>query len=147
MTDVATNLSTINGSLSDIKTAIVNKGVTPSGNITTYATAIGSIPSGGVQPIVLTRNEFNLTYTGSENISSIQKIVIFPYTDGTPVYPHYYIPSTALLLDSGNAQVTKIAGDTLYLDGAYYKSNTDWSFEFVISYYDENNVITITPLS
>lgn len=47
MTDIATNLSTIDGSLSDIKTAIVAKGVTPSGNITTYATAIGNISSGG----------------------------------------------------------------------------------------------------
>lgn len=47
MTDIATNLSTIDGSLSDIKTAIVNKGVTPSGNITTYATAIGQISGGG----------------------------------------------------------------------------------------------------
>jgi hypothetical protein len=47
MTDIATNLSTIDGSLSDIKTAIVAKGVTPSGNITTYATAIGQISGGG----------------------------------------------------------------------------------------------------
>ena len=37
-------LDTINDSLNDIKTAIVAKGVTPSGNITTYATAIGNIP-------------------------------------------------------------------------------------------------------
>lgn len=47
MTDIATNLSTIDGSLSDIKTAIVAKGVTPSGNITTFATAIGQISGGG----------------------------------------------------------------------------------------------------
>ncbi|MBR3490192.1 MAG: hypothetical protein IKH36_01755 [Bacilli bacterium] len=47
MTDIATNLDTIDDSLSDIKTSIVNKGVTPSGNITTFATAIDNIPSGG----------------------------------------------------------------------------------------------------
>lgn len=47
MTDIATNLNTIDGSLSDIKTAIVNKGGTVSGNITTYATSISNIPSGG----------------------------------------------------------------------------------------------------
>jgi hypothetical protein len=47
MTDIATNLNTIDGSLSDIKTAIVNKGGTVSGNITTFATAIDNIPSGG----------------------------------------------------------------------------------------------------
>lgn len=55
MTDIATNLSTIDGSLSDIKTAIVAKGVTPSGNITTYATAIGNISSGGGGEFQLTR--------------------------------------------------------------------------------------------
>lgn len=47
MTDIATNLNTIDGSLSDIKTAIVNKGGSVSGNITTFATAISNIPSGG----------------------------------------------------------------------------------------------------
>ena len=36
-------LDTINDSLNDIKTAIVAKGVTPSGNITTYASAIDNI--------------------------------------------------------------------------------------------------------
>ena len=47
MTDIATNLNTIDDSLSDIKTSIVNKGGTVSGNITTFATAIDNIPSGG----------------------------------------------------------------------------------------------------
>lgn len=39
-------LDTINDSLNDIKTAIISKGVTPSGNITTYAQAIEDIPTG-----------------------------------------------------------------------------------------------------
>jgi len=46
-------LDTINDSLNDIKTAIIGKGVTPTGNITTYATAIANIPTGG--------GEFQLT--------------------------------------------------------------------------------------
>lgn len=37
----------IGDSLSDIKGAIIAKGVTPSGNITTYAAAIGDISGGG----------------------------------------------------------------------------------------------------
>lgn len=41
------NINIISTALSNIRTAIVNKGVTPSGNITTYATAIGNISSGG----------------------------------------------------------------------------------------------------
>lgn len=45
---IASKLETINEALSDIKTAIVAKGVTPSGDITTYSTAISNI-SGGQQ--------------------------------------------------------------------------------------------------
>lgn len=44
---IASKLTTVNGSLGDIKTAIVAKGVTPTGDITTYATAIGNISGGG----------------------------------------------------------------------------------------------------
>ena len=44
---IAEKLVTINTSLGDIKTAIINKGQTPSGNITTYATAINNISGGG----------------------------------------------------------------------------------------------------
>lgn len=44
---IASKLTTINTALSDIKTAIVNKGQTPTGDITTFATAIGNISGGG----------------------------------------------------------------------------------------------------
>ena len=44
---LSSDISTTSTALSDIKTAIIAKGVTPSGNITTYATAISNIPSGG----------------------------------------------------------------------------------------------------
>ncbi len=44
---LASDISTTSTALSDIKSAIIAKGVTPSGNITTYATAIANIPSGG----------------------------------------------------------------------------------------------------
>lgn len=47
MTTIAEKLTTIDGALGDIKTAIEAKGVTPSGDITTYATAIGNISGGG----------------------------------------------------------------------------------------------------
>lgn len=43
MTTTYDKLDTINDSLNDIKTAIIGKGQTPSGNITTYATAIDNI--------------------------------------------------------------------------------------------------------
>ena len=44
---LSSDISTTSTALSDIKQAIIAKGVTPSGNITTYAAAISSIPSGG----------------------------------------------------------------------------------------------------
>lgn len=44
---LASDISTTSTALSDIKQAIIDKGVTPSGNITTYAAAISNIVSGG----------------------------------------------------------------------------------------------------
>ena len=44
---LSSDISTTSTALSDIKQAIIEKGVTPSGNITTYAAAISNIPSGG----------------------------------------------------------------------------------------------------
>lgn len=43
---VQEKLNTVKTSLSDIKTAIIGKGVTPKGNITTYADAINNIQTG-----------------------------------------------------------------------------------------------------
>ena len=47
MTTIAEKLTITDGALGDIKTAIEGKGVTPSGDITTYASAIGNISGGG----------------------------------------------------------------------------------------------------
>ena len=44
---MASDISTISSSLNAIKNAIIDKGVTPSGNITTYADAISQISGGG----------------------------------------------------------------------------------------------------
>lgn len=44
---LSSDISTTSTALSDIKQAIIAKGVTPSGNITTYAAAIAQISGGG----------------------------------------------------------------------------------------------------
>lgn len=44
---ISAKLTTVNSALADIKLAIIGKGQTPTGNITTYATAIGNISGGG----------------------------------------------------------------------------------------------------
>ena len=43
---ISAKLTTVNSALADIKSAIIGKGQTPTGNITTYATAIGNISGG-----------------------------------------------------------------------------------------------------
>ena len=42
---LSSDISTISSSLNAIKNAIIDKGVTPTGNITTYADAISQIPN------------------------------------------------------------------------------------------------------
>lgn len=44
---ISAKLTTVNSALADIKSAIIGKGQIPTGNITTYATAIGNISGGG----------------------------------------------------------------------------------------------------
>ena len=44
---ISAKLTTVNSALADIKSAIIGKGQTPTGNITTYATAIGNISGDG----------------------------------------------------------------------------------------------------
>lgn len=44
---LSNNIDTLSTALDDIHDAIVAKGVTPTGNVTTYATAISNISSGG----------------------------------------------------------------------------------------------------
>lgn len=44
---ISAKLTTVNSALADIKSAIIGKGQTPTGNITTYAIAIGNISGGG----------------------------------------------------------------------------------------------------
>lgn len=49
---LSSDISTTSTALSDIKQAIINKGVTPTGDITTYANAIGNISGGGSSPVI-----------------------------------------------------------------------------------------------
>lgn len=46
---LSSDISTISSSLNAIKNAIIDKGVTPTGNITTYADAISQIPTASTE--------------------------------------------------------------------------------------------------
>lgn len=62
MTTIAEKLTTIRNAFRGIKQSIINKGGTVSGDVSTYATAIDNIPSGGSTPVI---NSLNITPTTS----------------------------------------------------------------------------------
>lgn len=99
MTTVSEKITTINNTLKAIKQAIINKGVTPSGNITTYATAIGNI-SGGGTPSGTT--DVELTRISDDNGNEI----------GT-----WYMN-----FEDSNKIIYKV----ILLDSQYRKQNTNW---------------------
>lgn len=72
---VQEKLNTVKTSLSDIKTAIIGKGVTPEGNITTYADAISTIKSIGInnQNKIITENG---TYTAEEGYTGFGEVKV-----------------------------------------------------------------------
>lgn len=63
---IASKLETINEALGDIKSSIVAKGVTPTGNITTYATAIDNISCGGMDTVEATNYTESTISTGDK---------------------------------------------------------------------------------
>jgi hypothetical protein len=83
---LASDISTTSTALSDIKQAIIDKGVTPSGNITTYATAIAQISGGGgsgTTDVELTRfkddnnNEIGTWYMNFEDDNgNVYKVIL-----------------------------------------------------------------------
>lgn len=70
-------LTTIKNSLSDIKTSIINKGITPTGNITTYSTAIDNIETSVTtinnQDITITQNG---TYTAGAGYTGLGTVTV-----------------------------------------------------------------------
>lgn len=90
---IASKLETINEALGDIKSSIVAKGVTPTGDITTYSTAIESISTG---------DEITATNTTGSAVSADDKVWVEPeinYTQnfsvgGNPAINNFTLTST-----------------------------------------------------
>ena len=80
---IASKLETINEALGDIKSSIVAKGVTPTGDITTYSTAIDNISGGG--------DEITATNTTGSAISADDRVWI--ETQNTDPVTYNIIPS------------------------------------------------------
>ena len=69
-------LDTINDSLNDIKTAIIAKGQTPSGNITTYATAIGNISTLNAQTKTVTPTTSQQIIEPDNNYNALSQVTV-----------------------------------------------------------------------
>ena len=137
MTDIATNLSTIDGSLSDIKTAIVAKGVTPSGNITPYATAIEQISGGGGSPIIININDVDITSYDSDPTTGasfwkdlISEVVIYPTISGHCLA--YIKDNNGDIITEYNRMGAYSIGSVGVSASSLYTSNS--SFQVAISY-------------
>ena len=70
------NITTISESLSDIRTAIVNKGVTPTGDITTYATAIGNITTLNGQTKTVSPTTSQQTVTPDNGYNGLTSVTV-----------------------------------------------------------------------
>lgn len=108
-------LNTIKTSLSNIKTAIINKGQTPSGNITTYADAISNISGGGQiinnQDITITSNGIYSADTGYTGLGEVSVNVAGGSTLGTKTITSNGIyPALSDSLDGYSSVTVNVSG-------------------------------------
>jgi hypothetical protein len=112
---LSSDISTTSTALSDIKQAIIAKGVTPSGNITTYATAIGNIPQGSavITSLSVTPTTSAQTITapsGTDGYSPISVSAVTSAIDAN-ITAQNIVSGVSILGVSGSATV--LNGDTL----------------------------------
>lgn len=115
MTTTYDKLDTINDSLNDIKTAIITKGQTPSGNITTYATAIDNIvvSSAVIEPLSITPTTSAQTITapsGTDGYSPISVAAVTSSIDNNIVASNI-VSGVSILGVNGSATV--LNGETV----------------------------------
>ena len=115
MTRTLDKLDTINDSLNDIKTAIIGKGQTPSGNITTYATAIDNIVQSSpvIDSLSITPTTSAQTITapsGTDGYSPVNVAAVTASIDNNIVASNI-VSGVSILGVNGSATV--LNGDTL----------------------------------
>ena len=115
MANISENLSTVKQSLIDIKNAIIDKGVTPTGNITTYADAIDQL--------CLCGETIEGTELCIENVGSSGTFSVTSFNGSATVFPNLQLKlnngewfSYNFSVD-GITSITINAGDKLFLRG------------------------------
>lgn len=116
---IASKLETINEALGDIKSSIVAKGVIPTGDITTYSTAIDNISGGG--------DEITATNTTGSAVSADDRV----WVNGEDVYTQNFTAVGSPTVDSVNKTVTMTSGNQYIYK---QESFTPTKIEFVIKY-------------
>ena len=115
MANISENLSTVKQSLIDIKNAIIDKGVTPTGNITTYAEAIDQLCLCGES---VEGKELCIENVGDSGTFSITK-----FDSSTTNFPNLQLKLnngewfTYGFSVGGTTQITIKTGDKLFLRG------------------------------
>lgn len=79
---LTSDINTTSTALSNIKSAIIAKGVTPSGNITTYANAISQIPTGTTPTGTL-----SITTNGTHDVTNYASANVNVSGGGSSVSP------------------------------------------------------------
>ena len=136
MTTTYDRLDTINDSLNDIKIAIIGKGQTPSGNITTYATAIDNIVQSSpvIQSLSITPTtsaqtlNVNSGYSGNGTISvSAVTSSIDANITAENIKKDVTILGVTGSLESGGGefQLTRVKDDNNVEIGTHYMDFTD----------------------
>lgn len=121
---IADKLGIIRSACTDIKNAIIEKGVTPTGNITTYASAIASIESvsgGGVEPsgtLSITANGvYDVTNYASADVSvsGSGSVTLYRWDTDAPIESNY---ATGWLKEESyiwyTTTTTPVIGDVAY---------------------------------
>ena len=130
---LSSDISTTSTALSDIKTAIIAKGVTPSGNITTYATAISNIPSGGgigipreVKNGVYQMPTTNFTFSLPSNATNVGKYgLYYAFRDCTALTS---VDLSSLTTVSGSKCLSSAFNGCTGLTDIYFRALTTSSF-------------------
>ena len=145
-------LTTIGESLQDIKEAIINKGQTVTGNITTYADKINDIQSG-----VTPSGTLSITANGTYDVTNYASANVSVAEDSIPMFPKYnfavledgsvsgLFTLTGDVDDDGNP-IANVLTDTVNGDISYAIFNPDGSYEYrgIIDVDTDNPIIHLS---